>query len=103
MYLSLFDPELGRQVLTSLPHHQGGWKGRLAPIPATSHRIDLKPASRPVFCQPYRAGSRARLEEADLRDARLDADGLAGAVLRGARVDMSTALAFAAAQGLRID
>jgi uncharacterized protein YjbI with pentapeptide repeats len=45
----------------------------------------------------------ARLEGADLREARLDADALVQARLAGARIDIDTAIAFAAAHGLRVD
>ena len=44
----------------------------------------------------------ARLDGADLRGARLDADALRGARLTGTTVDVETAIAFAAAHGLRI-
>jgi uncharacterized protein YjbI with pentapeptide repeats len=45
----------------------------------------------------------ARLEGADLRGARLDADALVQARLIGARIDVDTAIRFAAANGLRVD
>jgi uncharacterized protein YjbI with pentapeptide repeats len=44
-----------------------------------------------------------RLEGADLRGARLDANGLVQARLAGAVVDAGTAIAFAAAHGLRVE
>jgi hypothetical protein len=43
------------------------------------------------------------LEDADLRGARLDANALVQARLAGARIDVDTAIAFAAAHGLRVD
>jgi uncharacterized protein YjbI with pentapeptide repeats len=42
----------------------------------------------------------AKLTGCDLRGARIDADGYAQAVLRGARVDLEMAVSFAAAHGL---
>lgn len=44
-----------------------------------------------------------RLEGADLRGTRLDADSLVQARLAGALVDLDTAIAFAAAHGLRVE
>ncbi len=44
----------------------------------------------------------ARLEEADLRGARTDPTLWTTATLRGARIDIDQALAFAAAHGLDI-
>jgi uncharacterized protein YjbI with pentapeptide repeats len=45
----------------------------------------------------------ARLDNADLRGARLDADALVQARLHNARIDIDTAIRFAAAHGLRVD
>jgi uncharacterized protein YjbI with pentapeptide repeats len=45
----------------------------------------------------------ARLENADLRGARLDADALVQAHMAGARIDVNTAIRYAAANGLRVD
>jgi uncharacterized protein YjbI with pentapeptide repeats len=44
----------------------------------------------------------ARLDEADLRGARVDPTLWTSAVLRGAKVDIEQALAYAAAHGLDI-
>ena len=50
-------------VLRMLKPHRGMWDGRLGTVAATSHRIAVMPGSKPVHCQPYRAGSRARVAE----------------------------------------
>jgi hypothetical protein len=39
------------------------WSGRLGQVQSTNHRIDLIPGKKPVHCQPYRAGPRARAVE----------------------------------------
>jgi hypothetical protein len=39
------------------------WDGHLGTVAATSHRIAVIPGSRPVHCQPYGAGSLARMAE----------------------------------------
>ena len=44
-----------------------------------------------------------KFDGADLREAKLDATGLTHAKLAGALIDLDTAVAFAAAHGLRID
>jgi hypothetical protein len=51
------------EVLRMLEPHRGMWDGRLGTVAATSHRIAVIPGSKPVHCQPYRAGSRARVAE----------------------------------------
>ena len=59
------DPALWDRILGMLEKHQTMWNGRLGAIKATFHRIALKPNTRPIHQQPYRAGpkSRAILEE----------------------------------------
>ena len=59
------DPALRDRILGMLEKHQTMWNGRLGAIKATVHRIALKPNTRPIHQQPYRAGpkSRAILEE----------------------------------------
>jgi Reverse transcriptase (RNA-dependent DNA polymerase) len=43
-----------------LDKHFSMWNGRLGQVHSTAHRIDLIPGQKPVYCQPYRAGPRAR-------------------------------------------
>jgi hypothetical protein len=50
-------------VLHMLELHRGMRDGRLGTVAATTHRISVTPGSNPVHCQPYRAGSRARVAE----------------------------------------
>ena len=50
-------------VLRMLEPHRKMWDGRLGTVAATTHRIAVTPGSKPVHCQPYRAGSRARVAE----------------------------------------
>jgi hypothetical protein len=50
-------------VLRMLEPHRGMWDGRLGTFSATTQRIAVTPGSKPVHCQPYRAGSRARVAE----------------------------------------
>jgi Reverse transcriptase (RNA-dependent DNA polymerase) len=50
-------------VLRMLELHRGMRDGRLGTVAATTHRISVMPGSKPVHCQPYRAGSRARVAE----------------------------------------
>ena len=69
--LSHLEPSVRGKVLHMLSRHAGMWDGNLGTIRATRHRIDLKPGSRPVHSQPYRAGMRARQEEADEIDRML--------------------------------
>jgi transposase InsO family protein len=52
--------EQRESILQMLAKHRSMWNGRLGHVHSTSHRIDLLPGSRPVHCQPYRAGPRAR-------------------------------------------
>ena len=61
-------PSLRQKVLGMLATHRQLWDGRLGRVSATSHHIDLVPGARPVHCQPYRAGPRAReAESAEVR------------------------------------
>lgn len=41
-----------------LTKHHEAWDGTLGKIPATRHRIDTVPGSRPIFQRPYRSGLR---------------------------------------------
>jgi hypothetical protein len=50
-------------VFKMLEPHRHMWDGHLGTVQATSHRIEVTPGSRPVHCQPYRAGNRARIAE----------------------------------------
>ena len=43
--------------------HRGMWDGSLGEIQTAHHRIDVSPGIRPVHCQPYRTGPRARAAE----------------------------------------
>ena len=44
------------------------WDGRLGQFHSTSHRIQLVLGAKPVHCQPYRAGTRAReLESTEIQ------------------------------------
>jgi hypothetical protein len=47
------------KVLVILSKHRAKWDGHLGTFTATSHRIELVPDTRPVHCQPYRAGPNA--------------------------------------------
>jgi hypothetical protein len=48
------------EILDILAKHRSMWSGRLGQVQSTNHRIDLIPGQKPVHCQPYRAGPRAR-------------------------------------------
>ncbi len=39
------------------------WDGTLGTIKETTHRIEIKPGSKPVYTQPHRAGLKARAHE----------------------------------------
>jgi hypothetical protein len=51
------------EILNMLAKHRSMWSGRLGQVQSTNHRIDLIPGKKPVQCQPYRAGPRARAVE----------------------------------------
>jgi hypothetical protein len=56
------------EILGMLEKHRSMWNGRLGQVHSTAHRIDLLPGQKPVHCQPYRAGPRARaLESAEIQ------------------------------------
>jgi transposase InsO family protein len=61
--LTHLSPQLRETVYHRLEEHRRLWDGRLGRVSATSHRIELTPGARPVHCQPYRAGPRAREAE----------------------------------------
>jgi hypothetical protein len=51
-----------------LEKHRSMWNGRLSQVHSTAHRIELPPGQKPVHCQPYLAGPRARtLESAEIK------------------------------------
>jgi hypothetical protein len=52
-----------QSVLRMLEPHHKMWDGHLGTVAATSHRIEVTTGSKPVHCQPYRAGARARIAE----------------------------------------
>ena len=58
-------------VLRMLEPHHKMWDGHLGTVVATSHRIEVTAGSKPVHCQPYRAGSRARSAEKEEIDRML--------------------------------
>jgi hypothetical protein len=47
------------------------WDGHLGTVAATTHRIEVTAGSKPVHCQPYRAGARARSAEKEEIDRML--------------------------------
>jgi hypothetical protein len=49
--------------LRVLEPHRKIWDGHLGTVAATPHRIEVTAGSKPVHCQPYRAGSSARSAE----------------------------------------
>ena len=57
--LSHLEPAVRRKVYHMLSKHASMWDGNLGMMCGAQHRIDLKPESRPVHCQQYRAGMRA--------------------------------------------
>jgi hypothetical protein len=61
--LDHLSPSERTAVLDLLEKHRSMWDGRLGHAHTTSHRIELTPGAKPVHCQPYRAGSRAREAE----------------------------------------
>jgi hypothetical protein len=52
-----------QSVLRMLEPHHKMWDGHLGTVAATSLRIEVTAGSKPVHCQTYRAGSRARSAE----------------------------------------
>jgi hypothetical protein len=52
-----------QSLFRMLETHHKMWDGHLGTVAATSHRIEVTAGSKPVHCQPYRAGSRARSAE----------------------------------------
>ena len=54
------DEEKRAQILKMLAPHKDMWSGDLGKIWATEHRIDLKPNTRTVHQQPYRARAESR-------------------------------------------
>jgi Reverse transcriptase (RNA-dependent DNA polymerase) len=56
------------EILDMLAKRRSMWSGRLGQVQSTNHRIDLIPGQKPVHCQPYRAGPRARaMESAEIQ------------------------------------
>jgi hypothetical protein len=62
--LNHLNPQWRERVYRILGAHRQLWDGRLGRVTATKHRIELTPGARPVHCQPYRAGPKARDAEA---------------------------------------
>jgi hypothetical protein len=59
-------------ALRILEPHRGMWGGRLGTAAATTNRISVTPGSKPVYCQPYRACSRARVAEKQENDRMIE-------------------------------
>jgi hypothetical protein len=55
-------------VVRMLEPHSKMWDGHLGIVSATSYRIEVTAGSKPVHCQPYRAGARARSAEKEQID-----------------------------------
>ena len=54
------DEKLKKKIMDMLERHQSMWDGHLGEIKAAARRIALKPNSRPIRQQPYRAGPKSR-------------------------------------------
>jgi len=54
--------ELHGKVHGLLDQFKGMWSGKLGELKATTHHIQFKPDSKPVYSAPYRAGPHPRLE-----------------------------------------
>lgn len=54
------DEEKRARILDMLAPHKDMWYGDLGKIPAQEHRIDLKPHTRPIHQNPYRAVAESR-------------------------------------------
>jgi hypothetical protein len=72
MDISHLGPEERGAVLDLLEPHRKMWDGHLGTVAATSHRIYVTPGSKPVHCQPYRAGPRARAAKKEEIDRMLE-------------------------------
>jgi hypothetical protein len=57
-----------QSVVRMLEPHRKMWDGHLGIVSATSYRIEVTAGSKPVHCQPYRAGARARSAEKEQID-----------------------------------
>jgi hypothetical protein len=57
-------PHERSKVFDVLGCHRSMWDGRLGHVHSATHRIHLVPGAKPVHAQPYRAGPRARENEA---------------------------------------
>jgi hypothetical protein len=51
------------EILEMLAKHRSMWSGKLGQVQSTNHRLYLIPRQKPVHCQPYIAGPRARAVE----------------------------------------
>jgi Reverse transcriptase (RNA-dependent DNA polymerase) len=58
-------------VLLILEPHHKMWDGHLGTFATTTHRIEITAGSKPVHCQPYRAGARAPSAEKEEIDRML--------------------------------
>jgi hypothetical protein len=58
--LNHLTPHMRERVYRMLGKHRQLWERQLGRVSATHHRIELTPGAKPVHCQPYRAGPRAR-------------------------------------------
>ena len=61
--LSHLPADIQSKVREMLDQYSDMWQGQLGKISVTEHRIKPKEGSEPVYCQPYRAGPRAREAE----------------------------------------
>ncbi|CAN8064059.1 unnamed protein product [Agarophyton chilense] len=52
--------QLRGRIIDLLEEFETMWSGHLGQIKATPHRIELLSDSKPIYQQPYRAGSKAR-------------------------------------------
>lgn len=66
--------EVRVKVRRMLEKHSSMWLGHLGTISVTQHRIEVKPGSKPVHMQPYRAGPKSREIEAAEVDKMLAED-----------------------------
>ena len=64
--LDHLDEEMQARIRDMLRRYEPMWDGTLGEIKAPPHRIQIYDGSKPVHCQPYRAGPHARKVEADL-------------------------------------
>ena len=68
------EEEKRARILEMLAPHKDMWSGDLGKIRATEHDIDLKPNTRPIHQQPYRAGAESPKVHEDHINLQLAAD-----------------------------